>query len=101
MQTLCKSEHYITEAAEFKRNTKDMKIIKYDSEADVLVIKVKEGALADEEMLDNDVVLGCDKSGKLVSLEILDASKKGLLNAFLELAKSKKETAKLVLSKIN
>jgi uncharacterized protein YuzE len=75
-------------------------IIKYDSEADVLVIKVKEGALADEEMLDNDVVLGCDKSGKLVSLEILDASKKGLLNAFLELAKSKKETAKLLLSKI-
>jgi uncharacterized protein YuzE len=77
-----------------------MKIIKYDSEADVLVIKVKEGALADEEMLDNDVVLGCDKSGKLVSLEILDASKKGLLNAFLELAKSKKETAKFLLSKI-
>ena len=78
-----------------------MKIIKYDSEADVLVIKVKEGALADEEMLDNDVVLGCDKSGKLVSLEILDASKKGLLNAFLELAKSKKQTAKLLLSKIS
>ena len=75
-------------------------IIKYDSEADVLVVKVKEGALADEELLDNDVILGCDKSGKLVSLEILDASKKGLLNAFLELAKSKKETAKLLLSKI-
>jgi hypothetical protein len=45
--------------------------------------------------------LGCDKSGKLVSLEILDASKKGLLNAFIELAKSKKETAKLLLSKIS
>ena len=67
-------------------------IIKYDSEADVLVVKVKEGALADEEMLDNDIILGCDKSGKLVSVEILDASKKGLLSAFMELAKSKKET---------
>ena len=42
-------------------------IIKYDSEADVLVVKVKEGALAEEELLDNDVILGCDKAGKLVS----------------------------------
>jgi uncharacterized protein YuzE len=76
-------------------------IIKYDSEADVLTIKLKKGALADEKLLDNDVIVGCDKSGKLVSLEILDASKKGLLNAFMELAKSKKETAKLLLSKIS
>ena len=76
-------------------------IIKYDSEADVLVVKVKEGALADEELLENDVILGCDKSGKLVSLEILDASKKGLLNAFVELAKSKKETTKQLLAKIS
>ena len=75
-------------------------IIKYDSEADVLVVKVKEGALAEEELLDNDIILGCDKSGKLVSLEILDASKKGLLSALMELAKSKKETARLLLSKI-
>jgi len=76
-------------------------IIKYDSKADVLVVKVKEGVLADEELLDNDVILGCDKDGALVSLEVLDASKKGLLNAFVELAKSKKETAKLLLSKIS
>ena len=76
-------------------------IIKYDSEADVLTVKLKEGALADEELLDNDVIVGCDKFGKLVSIEILDASKKGLLNAFMELAKSKKETAKLLLSKIS
>jgi uncharacterized protein YuzE len=76
-------------------------IIKYDSEADVLVVKVKEGALADEELLENDIILGCDKSGKLVSLEILDASKKGLLNAFVELAKSKKETTKQLLAKIS
>ena len=76
-------------------------IIKYDSEADVLVVKVKEGELAGEELLDNDVILGSDKSGKLVSIEILDASKKGLLSALIELAKSKKETAKLLLSKIS
>lgn len=75
-------------------------IIKYDSEADVLVFKVKEGALADEELLDNDVVLGYDNHGKIVSVEILDASRKGLLNALVELAKSKKDAAKLMLSKI-
>jgi len=76
-------------------------IIKYDSEADVLVLKVKEGALADEELLDNDVILGYDDHGKIVSVEILDASRKGLLNAFLELAKSKKDAARLLLSKIS
>ena len=54
-------------------------IIKYDAEADVLTVKLKEGALADEEMLDVDAIVCCDKFGKLVSLEILDASKKGLL----------------------
>lgn len=76
-------------------------IIKYDPEADVLVLKVKEGALANEELLDNDVIMGYDSSGKIVSVEILDASKKGLLNAFLELAKSKKDAARLLLSKIS
>lgn len=75
-------------------------VIKYDPEADVLVLKVKEGALVNEELLDNDVVLGYDLNGKVVSLEILDASRKGLLNALLELAKSKKDAAKLLLSKI-
>jgi uncharacterized protein YuzE len=55
-------------------------IIRYDPEADVLVFKVKEGALADEELLNNDVILGYDSEGKMVSVEIMDASKKGLLN---------------------
>jgi len=76
-------------------------IIKYDSEADVLVLKVKEGALADEELLDDDIVLGYGDDGKIVSVEILDASRKGLLNALVELAKSKKDAAKLLLSKIS
>ncbi|MBC7131202.1 DUF2283 domain-containing protein [Candidatus Bathyarchaeota archaeon] len=75
-------------------------VIRYDPEADVLVLKVKEGALADEELLDNDVILGYDSEGKLVSVEIIDASKKGLLNALMELAKSRKDATKLLLSKI-
>jgi hypothetical protein len=33
-------------------------IINYDPEADVLVLKLREGLVVDEELLDNDVVLG-------------------------------------------
>lgn len=76
-------------------------IIRYDPEADILVLKVKEGALADEELLDNDVILGYGIDGKVVVVEVLDASRKGLLNALLEMAKSKKDAAKLLLSMIS
>jgi uncharacterized protein YuzE len=58
-------------------------IINYDLEADVLVLKVKESALVNEELLDNDVVLGYDRNRKIVSVEVLDASRKGLLNILL------------------
>jgi uncharacterized protein YuzE len=39
-------------------------IIRYDPEADVLVFKVKEGVLADEGLLNNDVILGYDSEGE-------------------------------------
>jgi uncharacterized protein YuzE len=71
-------------------------IFSYCYEADVRVFKVKEGFLAEEELLDSDVVLGYDADGKVVSVEVLDASKKGLLDALLELAKSK-DAAKHIL----
>jgi uncharacterized protein YuzE len=76
-------------------------IIRYDPEADVLVIKLKEGSLVDEELLDNDVILGYDSKGNIVSMEILDASRKGLMSALFELAKSRKEETRFLLSKIN
>jgi uncharacterized protein YuzE len=76
-------------------------IIRYDPEADVLVIKLKEGSLVDEELLDNDVILGYDSEGNIISMEILDASRKGLVNALFELAKSRKEETRFLLSKIN
>jgi uncharacterized protein YuzE len=75
-------------------------IIRYDPEADVLVLKVREGALANEELLDNDVILGYDNEGKMVSVEIFDASKKGLFNALLELAKFRRDKVEHLLSKI-
>jgi uncharacterized protein YuzE len=76
-------------------------IINYDSEADVLVLKLREGSIVDEELLDNDVVLGYDGDGKVVAMEILDASRKGLLNVLVELAKARREAVELILSKIS
>jgi uncharacterized protein YuzE len=76
-------------------------IINYDSEADVLVLKFGEGLVVDEELLDNDVVLGYDRDGRVVSVEVLDASKRGLMNVLIELAKAKREAVKLILSKIS
>ncbi|MEM1508237.1 MAG: DUF2283 domain-containing protein [Candidatus Bathyarchaeia archaeon] len=74
--------------------------IKYDSDVDVLVLKIRDGTLANEELLDNDIILGYDKDGKLLYVEVMDASKKGLINTLLDLAKNRKEAAKLILSKI-
>jgi hypothetical protein len=34
----------------------------YDPEADVLVVKLREGAVADEELLDNDAIVGYDRA---------------------------------------
>jgi uncharacterized protein YuzE len=69
-------------------------IISYDSEADVLVLKFGEGLV-------DDVVLGYDCDGRVVSVEVLDASKRGLMNVLIELTKAKKEIVKLILSKIS
>jgi len=54
------------------------KIIRYDPEADILVIKIAEGHLHDEVLLDNDVVIQFDKDGKIIGIEVWDASKRGL-----------------------
>jgi uncharacterized protein YuzE len=56
-------------------------VVRHDPEADVLVVKLREGAVADEELLDNDVVVGYDWEGRAVYVEVLDASKKGLVSA--------------------
>ncbi|MEX0569466.1 MAG: DUF2283 domain-containing protein [Candidatus Njordarchaeota archaeon] len=54
------------------------KIIRYDPEADILVIKIAEGRLHDEVLLDNDVVIQFDEGGKIIGIEVWDASKRGL-----------------------
>ena len=55
-------------------------IIRYDPKVDILVIKIREGEIADEELLDNDILIGYDQQKRIVSIEIWEATKKGLLN---------------------
>ena len=74
--------------------------IKCDPDVDILVLRIRQGELANEELLDNDIILGYDKDGKLLYIEMMDASKKGLINTLLDLAKNRKDAAKLILSKI-
>lgn len=66
-------------------------VIKYDPKADILSMKLKEGAVKDERLLDSDVVLGLDEDGELVALEVWDASKRGLLKTLRDLANEKRE----------
>jgi uncharacterized protein YuzE len=72
-------------------------IIKYDAKADILTMKIREGAIANEKLLDNDVLLGYDKNNELVAVEIWDASKHGLLKALVDLANEKRVIAKTIL----
>jgi len=66
-------------------NDNEKDIIRYDPEADILVIKIAEGKLYDEILLDNDVVIQFDKNRNIIGIEIWDASKRGLLNVLRKL----------------
>jgi len=74
-------------------------IIKYDSKADILTMKLREGAINDEKLLDSDVVLGFDKKGELVTLEIWKASQRGLLKTLTDLANEKRELVETLLKR--
>ncbi|HKZ93152.1 MAG TPA: DUF2283 domain-containing protein [Candidatus Bathyarchaeia archaeon] len=72
-------------------------VLKYDPKADILTMKLREGAIQDEKLLDSDVLLGFDKKGELVALEVWDASKRGLLKTLKDLANEKREVVEALL----
>ena len=74
-------------------------VIKYDPKADILAMKLREGAVRDERLLDSDVVLGFDEVGELVTVEIWDASKRGLLKTLADLANEKREVVEALLKR--
>lgn len=74
-------------------------VIKYDPKADILAMKLKEGAIKDEKLLDSDVVLGFDEGGELVALEVWDASQRGLLKTLADLANEKRKVVEALLKR--
>lgn len=74
-------------------------VIKYDAKADVLSMKLKEGAIKNERLLESDVVLGYDEKGELVALEVWDASKRGLLKTLKDLANERRDVVEALLHK--
>ena len=73
-------------------------MIEYDPEADVLTINVvRAPRVKEDRLLDNDLVLSYDEEGRLVQLQVLDASKRGLLDALAEIL-SKRPDIKAVIT---
>lgn len=74
-------------------------VLRYDPKADILTLKLREGAVVDEKLLESDVLLGFDKKGELVSLEVWEASKRGLLKSLVDLAREKRDVIKVLLER--
>ena len=62
-------------------------------------MKLREGEIADERLLDSDVLVGVDEEGELVALEVWDASKRGLYKTLVDLAKEKRELVDTLLER--
>jgi len=66
-------------------------IVEYDAETDILTVHVQPGVrVVDEELLDNDVVVSYDGNGRVVQVQVLWASRRGLLEALAELYRAKR-----------
>ena len=72
-------------------------VLKYYSDTDILVVELRKDEIVDEEWLDNDIVMGYDKSKRVVWIEIRYGSKRGLINIVKELAKTRRELVEHIL----
>ena len=73
------------------------RVIEYDPEADVLTVNLRPGRrIAEDRLLDNDVVVSVDEKGEPVQVQVLDASKRGLVEALLELHQARKALLQLL-----
>ena len=71
-------------------------LIEYDPEADVLTVNLQPGKrIARDILLDNDAVISVDENGETVQVQVLDASRRGLLKALVELYKHRKALLQL------
>ena len=76
---------------------KRARVIEYDPEADVLTVNLRPGRrVAEDRLLDNDVVVSVDEKGEPVQVQVLDASKQGLVEALLDLHQARKALLQLL-----
>jgi len=74
-------------------------VLRYDPKADILTLKLREGAIIDEKLLNSDILLGLDEKGELVALEVWDASKRGLMKSLTDLAREKRDVIETLLER--
>jgi len=72
-------------------------VLKYYPDADILVIELGGDSIVDEEWLDNDIVVGYDRSGRVVRVEVHNALKRGLLDVIKELAETRRDVVEHIL----
>ncbi len=67
--------------------------VRFDPEADILYILVKEGEISDSDEIDDDLWIEYDKEGNIVGIEIWNAGDKVIMKALKEIeAKTGKAT---------
>ena len=70
-------------------------VIEYDADADILAVNIRRsGRVAEDKLLGNDVVLSFNERGDPVQIQVMDASRRGLLKAFTSLLAKKQEIRK-------
>jgi len=74
-------------------------VLRYNPKADILALKLREGEIVDERLLDSDVLLGLDEGGEIVALEVWDASKRRLLKSLTDLAREKRDVVDALLER--
>jgi len=72
-------------------------IVRYYPDADVLVIELGRGRVVDEELLDNDIVIGYNEDREVVRIEIHYASKRGLIDVLKEFARARRDVVEHIL----
>ena len=76
---------------------KKPRVIEYDPEADILTVNIKPGArVAEDTLLDSDTVVSYSESGEVVQVQVLQASRQGLLEALLQLYRARKALLQLL-----
>jgi len=65
-------------------------VLKCYPDVDILVVELEGGSIVDEEWLDDKAVVGYDRSGRVVRVEVHKVLKRGLLNVVKELADARR-----------